>query len=104
MWPFGLLFTFNNDYKCLSKCCSNIQIEIVCPWNSTKLQAEHGSALCTDANKYNSLCTTDCKNGYTRETENVTVCGEDKTWSSFIPNCIGKKRTENITFSQIDWY
>nr|XP_022328842.1 sushi, von Willebrand factor type A, EGF and pentraxin domain-containing protein 1-like isoform X2 [Crassostrea virginica] len=62
--------------------------EIVCPWNSTKLQAEHGTALCTDANKYNSLCTTDCKNGYTRETENVTVCGEDKTWSSFIPNCI----------------
>ncbi|XP_048737006.2 sushi, von Willebrand factor type A, EGF and pentraxin domain-containing protein 1-like isoform X2 [Ostrea edulis] len=60
---------------------------IKCPDNDTNLQAEHGSISCTDENKYNSLCVTQCDSGYGHVTGDGTVCNEDKTWSNKISDC-----------------
>ncbi|XP_052700846.1 sushi, von Willebrand factor type A, EGF and pentraxin domain-containing protein 1-like isoform X1 [Crassostrea angulata] len=65
----------------------NICQLIECPSNDPKLYPEHGTVSCTNSNYYNSLCTTKCKEGYTRKMETETVCGEDKTWSNKTPDC-----------------
>uniref|UniRef100_A0A8W8HY53 Sushi, von Willebrand factor type A, EGF and pentraxin domain-containing protein 1 n=1 Tax=Magallana gigas TaxID=29159 RepID=A0A8W8HY53_MAGGI len=65
----------------------NICQLIECPSNDPKLNPEHGTVSCTNSNYYNSLCTTKCKEGYTRKMETETVCGEDKTWSNKTPDC-----------------
>lgn len=81
-------------WKCYHIQNSNLSwylvLVIECPSNDPKLNPEHGTVSCTNSNYYNSLCTTKCKEGYTRKMETETVCGEDKTWSNKTPDCKGK--------------